>query len=150
MLRVQFCWSSVTNRSSLWAVCVRVDTHSGMEPSSFIHGQESVTVDPFDANDPLRNRKELQDTWADKQHAAMTDRWCKGTPLLLLSSSVTDHWIWERLCCLLSSRNHSSGFISFLQDAILCHQYPGVYKLLVWRNILQLHNDLLNYLIYNK
>lgn len=37
-------------------------THSGVEASSFIHGQESVAVDPFDANDPLRNCKELQDT----------------------------------------------------------------------------------------
>lgn len=51
------------------AECVRrVNTHGGVEPSSFIHGQESVTVDPFDADDPLRNSKELQDTWADKQH----------------------------------------------------------------------------------
>lgn len=55
------------NAASAEAVCeVCVDTYSGMEPSSFIHGQESVTIDPFDANDPLRNCKELQDTWADK------------------------------------------------------------------------------------
>lgn len=50
-------------------------THSGMEPSSFIHGQESVTEDPFDADDPLRNRKELQDTWEHKQHALTIDWW---------------------------------------------------------------------------
>lgn len=56
----------MTNRS-VW------DTYSGVEPSSFIHGQEFVTVDPFDADDPLRNRKELQDTWEDKQHALMID-----------------------------------------------------------------------------
>lgn len=49
------------------------DTYGGVEPSSFIHGQESVTVDPFDAYDPLRNCKELQDTWEDKQHALMID-----------------------------------------------------------------------------
>lgn len=46
---------------------MRPVTHSGMETSSFIHGQESVAVDPFDANDPLRNCKELQDTWAGKR-----------------------------------------------------------------------------------
>lgn len=48
-------------------------THSGVQPSSFIHGQESVTGDAFDADDPLRNCKELQDTWMDRQHTALTD-----------------------------------------------------------------------------
>lgn len=48
-------------------------THGGVQPSSFIHGQESVTGDAFDADDPLRNCKELQDTWMDRQHTAMTD-----------------------------------------------------------------------------
>lgn len=48
-------------------------THGGVQPSSFIHGQESVTGDAFDADDPLRDGKELQDTCMDKQHTAMTD-----------------------------------------------------------------------------
>lgn len=44
-----------------------------MEPSPFIHGQESVTVDALDADDALRNREELQDTCGkDRQHAAVT------------------------------------------------------------------------------
>lgn len=47
-------------------------THSGMKTSSFIHGQESVAVDPFDANDSLRNSKEFQDTWAEKEQTWVT------------------------------------------------------------------------------
>lgn len=69
-----------------------------MEPSSFIHGQESVTVDPFDADDPLRNRKELQDTWEDRQHALMIDG-LQSVFLLPLSFSVprcfSPAWITE-------------------------------------------------------
>lgn len=53
---------------------MRLVTHSGMETSSFIHGQESVAVDPFDANDPLGNCKELQDTWAGKGLSQVTGR----------------------------------------------------------------------------
>jgi len=40
-----------------------LDTHGGVEPASPIHGQESVPVDPLDANDPLRDGEKLQDTW---------------------------------------------------------------------------------------
>lgn len=62
-----------------------------MEPSSFIHGQESVTVDPFDTDDPLRNRKELQETWEYKKHALTID-WWQGIFSLPLSFS-------ESHCC---------------------------------------------------
>lgn len=61
----------LTVRKGVCEACAR--THGGVQPSSFIHGQESVAVDAFDADDPLRNCKELQDTWMDK-HSAMTDR----------------------------------------------------------------------------
>lgn len=65
-------------------------TYRGMEASSFIHGQEPVTVDPFDADDPLRNCKELQDTWVDKQHGLTTDgrRKCIFTSLVIFWNSL--------------------------------------------------------------
>lgn len=57
MLRVK----NISGKRGLFAKSAGI-THSGVEASSFIHGQESVAVDPFDADDPLRNCKELQDT----------------------------------------------------------------------------------------
>lgn len=53
-----------------------VGTHGGVQPSSFVHGQESVAEDAFDADDPLRDCKELQDTCMDTQHSAMMDTLC--------------------------------------------------------------------------
>lgn len=35
-------------------------TYRGVEASSLIHGQESVTVDSSDTDDPLRDGKELE------------------------------------------------------------------------------------------
>lgn len=36
-----------------------LEPYRGVQPSSLIHGQESVTVNSFDTNDPLGNGKEL-------------------------------------------------------------------------------------------
>lgn len=52
-------------------------THGGVQPSSSVHGQESVAVDAPDADHPLRDGKELQDTCTDTQHSAMTDTLCR-------------------------------------------------------------------------
>lgn len=103
-------------------------TYGGMEPSSLIHGQESVTVDPFNADDPLRNRKELQDTWV-RQTACFDDQWndvCVFLPLLTYSGTRRCSTVRTRsaLCCS-ATRSTIFSFISRYVTSLLWSAFSG-------------------------
>lgn len=77
-----------------------------MEPSPFIHGQESVTVDALDADDALRNREELQDTCGkDRQHAAVTGGFRGGVFMDATSPDVgvISCYLYRTACSLRST-----------------------------------------------
>ena len=111
-------------------------TYGGMEPSSLIHGQESVTVDPFNADDPLRNRKELQDTWV-RQTACFDDPWNDVCVFLPLSAySGTGRRSTVRAALPRAARLHSLPSLT-LSHAMLrvCFDQPFLLTRLNFNNM---------------
>lgn len=153
--RKLFQWSATTlycgnipGSVCLWNPCVCGvcgGAYSGVEPPSFIHGQESVTVDTFDANDPLRNCKELQDTWVDKQHALMMDGWSRciftSHDICSISSlqmtSVVSRW----LHCSALKRHNTNYSKSVLKIIALLwpSELGSLFNRCFWLSCLMLH-----------
>lgn len=150
--RKLFQWSlycgNIPGSVCLWNPCVGgvcVGAYSGVEPPSFIHGQESVTVDTFDANDPLRNCKELQDTWVDKQHALMMDGWSRciftSHDICSISSlqmtSVVSRW----LHCSALKRHNTNYSKSVLKIIALLwpSELGSLFNRCFWLPCLMLH-----------